>query len=180
MHNDRADAVSELLQRGFDPNTRDPKGQPALMVAMREHALAAAKVLLAQPQTDRRRAQRGRRDAADDGGAEGRARRLPLLLARGAAVNRDGWSPLHYAATGPNPKVVELLLDRGAAVNAASPNGTTPLMMAARYGSEDGLRLLLKRGADWKRRNERGLAAADFAHLAGRDGLAAQLRDLPH
>jgi hypothetical protein len=29
-----------------------------------------------------------------------------------------------------------LLLDKGAPVNARGPNGLTPLMMAARYGSE--------------------------------------------
>jgi len=26
------------------------------------------------------------------------------LIERGAAINRDGWTPLHYAASGPEPK----------------------------------------------------------------------------
>jgi ankyrin repeat protein len=72
-------------------------------------------------------------------------------------------------------QVVELLLARGAAVDAVSPNGSTPLMLAARYGSEESVNLLLARGADAARRNERQLRAADFARLAGREALAVRL-----
>jgi len=97
------------------------------------------------------------------------------LLARGAAINRPGWTPLHYAASGPEPKVVALLLERGAAVDAPSPNRTTALMMAARYGSEDSVRLLRARGADLNARNELGLNAADFARLGGRESLTKAL-----
>ena len=74
---------------------------------------------------------------------------------------------------------MKLLADRGADLNAASPNNTTPLMMAAQYGSEDSVRLLLDRGADPGRRNMKGLGAADFAKLAGRDNLAERLAKLP-
>ena len=73
---------------------------------------------------------------------------------------------------------MRLLLEHGAEVDAAAPNGTTPLMMAAQYGSEDSVRLLLERGADPNRRNQRELNAADFAKLAGRDSLAARLHKL--
>ncbi len=97
------------------------------------------------------------------------------LLERGAKVNRDGWTPLHYAASGPEPKVVALLLDRGASIDAPSPNGTTPLMMAARYGSIDAADLLAARGANLTRKNEKGLTPADFAAGAGRETLAARL-----
>jgi len=69
------------------------------------------------------------------------------LLDRGAAVNRPGWAPLHYAATGPEPKLVSLMLERGAQVDAPSPNGSTALMMAARYGPDDSALMLLARGA---------------------------------
>ena len=101
-----------------------------------------------------------------------------LLLDRGAKVSQPGWSALHYAATGPEPKLVQLLLDRGAEVNAASPNGTTPLMMAAQYGSEDSVSLLLARGADVNRRNQKDLRAVDFARLSGREQLVRKLEGL--
>jgi ankyrin repeat protein len=100
------------------------------------------------------------------------------LLARGAQVNREGWSPLHYAATGPEPKTVTLMLDKGAHIDAVSPNRTTPLMMAARHGPEESLDLLIARGADSRLRNDKGLNAADLARQVGRESLAARLDKL--
>jgi len=100
------------------------------------------------------------------------------LIERGAMVNRSGWSALHYAASGSDARIVALLLDRGADIDAGSPNRSTPLMMAARYGSEACVSLLLARGADARRRNELDLGAADFARLAGRDALARHLAEL--
>ena len=98
-----------------------------------------------------------------------------MLLARGGQVNRAGWTPLHYAASGPEPKLVALLLERGALIEAHSPNRTTPLMMAARYGANDSAVLLLQRGADVRVKNDAGFNAVDFARQAGREPLAAQL-----
>ncbi len=85
---------------------------------------------------------------------------------------------MHYAASGTEAPLVSLLLEKGADVNAASPNGSTPLMMAAQYGSEDSVKLLLAAGADPKRRNQRDLKASDFARLAGRETLAESLAKL--
>lgn len=178
IRNDNVGEVKALLQQGIDPNARDAKGQPGLTIAMREQSLKAAQVLLAQPQIDVNALNQAAESPLMIAALKGGKASAELLLAHGAAVNRPGWSPLHYAATGPNPQIVELLLEHGAAVDAPSPNGTTPLMMAAQYGSEDSVRLLLKHGADWKQRNERGLDAADFARLAGRDSLAEQLQKL--
>ena len=70
---------------------------------------------------------------------------------------------------------MKLLLDRGADIDAASPNGTTPLMMAAQYGADDSVKLLLQRGADLSKRNQRGLGPVDFARLSGREPLVRLL-----
>jgi ankyrin repeat protein len=51
-------------------------------------------------------------------------------------------------------------------------------MMAARYGSEASVQLLLERGADARLRNDRQLSAADFARLGGREKLAERLAAL--
>ena len=48
-------------------------------------------------------------------------------------------------------------------------------MMAARYGKEDSVKLLLARGADPKRTNDLGQTAADAARSAGRESLAREL-----
>lgn len=179
IRNDNADAVSNLLQRGFDPNTRDSEGQPALTIAMREGALKVARVLLARPETDVNALNQAGESALMMAALKGNLEGARLLLARGAKVNQSGWSPLHYAAAGPDPKLVRLLIDRGAAIDAASPNGTTPLMMAAQYGSEASVDLLLSHGANLKLRNERNLDAIDFARLSGRDWLVKKLQSLP-
>ncbi len=178
IRNDNAGTVSELLARGFDPNTRNEKGQPGLAIAMQEQSLKAARALLAQPGIDVNALNQAGESALMLAALKGEVVGVQLLLERGAKVNQPGWSPLHYAATGPEPKLVQLLLQRGAAINAEAPNGSTPLMMVAQYGSEDSVKLLLVAGADVKRRNGRGLMAADFARMSGREGLTKQLEAL--
>ena len=61
-----------------------------------------------------------------------------------------------------------LLLDNHAYIDAASPNGTTPLMMAAFYGTPSAVKLLLEAGADPLLKNVQGLSAIDFAQRASR------------
>jgi ankyrin repeat protein len=175
IRNDNAAQVRELLGRGFDPNTRDAKGQPGLTLALQEHSLKAARALLDAAATDVNALNAAQESALMIGALKGDVDGVRLLLERGARVQQAGWTPLHYAATGPQPALVGLLLDRGASIDARSPNGTTPLMMAAQYGSEDSVQLLLDRGADARLLNQRNLSAADFARLAGRDKLAERL-----
>jgi hypothetical protein len=73
------------------------------------------------------------------------------------------------------PGWVSLMLERGAQIDAPSPNGSTALMMAARYGADESALLLLARGASTTVRNQRDMNAADFARSVGRDALAAKL-----
>jgi ankyrin repeat protein len=70
---------------------------------------------------------------------------------------------LHYAATGGHVEIIQLLLDESAYIDAESPNGSTPLMMAARYGNAKSVQLLLNEGADVQVKNQLGLTALDFA-----------------
>jgi len=178
IRNDNTSILGGLLQRGFDPNTADEKGQPGLTTAMQERSLRAAKLLLEQPTLNIDALNQAGESALMMAALKGEIDGAKMLLDRGAKINQSGWSPLHYAAAGPEPELVRLLLVHGAEVDAASPNGTTALMMAAQYGSEDSVKLLLDRGADPSRRNVRDLSASDFAKLAGRDALARALQKL--
>ena len=72
--------------------------------------------------------------------------------------------------------MVELLLEQHAYIDAASPNESTPLMMAARYGHPDSVRLLIESGADVTLQNQQGLTALDFAAGAGRQDIADLIR----
>jgi ankyrin repeat protein len=75
----------------------------------------------------------------------------------------NGWTPLLHAIHKNQPGSVRELLDHGADVNRADPDGTTPLMMAAGYGQAGIVSLLLERGADPRRRDTRGRTALDVA-----------------
>jgi ankyrin repeat protein len=168
-------AIAALLQRGFDPNTRDPKGQPGLFVALRGQSLKAAEVLAVHPKLEVDIENPLGETPLMMAALRGQLDWCKRLVAGGAKIDRKGWAPLHYAASGPSAEVVAWLLDQRAAVNARSPNHTTPLMMAAGYGSEASVDALLSRGADPTLRNQKQMTAADFARGVGRESLAARL-----
>ena len=169
LQRDDAAVVRSLLKRGFDPNTVNPKGNPALIAALREPSLAVVTALLESPLT-----QVEVRTAQDESelmlaALKGDVDICKLLIARDADVNKPGWAPLHYAATGGHIAVMRLLLDNHAYIDAASPNGSTPLMMAARYGTNDAVKLLIDAGADPTLKNTQGMTAIDFARQVQRD-----------
>lgn len=59
-----------------------------------------------------------------------------------------GWMPLHIAALGDHVDMAEVLLERGADLNAVNGEGAAPLHIAASEGHGAMLRMLLVRGAD--------------------------------
>jgi uncharacterized protein len=173
---DNDGAVSRMLAAGLDPNQLDPRGQPALIVALQSQSLKVAKVLW-----DAKGIQIDIRNHAGEtplmmAALKAEVDAANALVAHGAAVQKEGWSPLHYAATGGSAAIVRLLLSKGAMLEARSPNGTTPLMMAARYGNEEAVDALLAAGADRTAKNDLGMDASAFAASAGRDRLAARLK----
>ena len=175
VRTDDAADVAGLLERGFDPNARDESGQVALGLAVRQGSDRVVEVLLKHPQLDVNTPNSAGETALMLAALQGRLEMSQRLIERGARISQPGWTALHYAASGPEPRVVALLLARGAPIEARSPNGTTALMMAARYGSEESVTLLLERRANASVRNERGMNAADFARSAGREALAKRL-----
>ena len=52
VRQDNSAKIQELLNRGFDANTQDAKGQNALCIALSEETLQAAKTLIGWSQTD--------------------------------------------------------------------------------------------------------------------------------
>lgn len=170
--------LRRLLDQGVDPNSRDPKGYPALSLALRRESPGAFALLLAHPATDVNALNASGESPLMLAAIAGDLESSQRLLARGARLEGPGWTPLHYAASGPNTRLVELLLSRGAMLEAEAPNGTTALMLAAQSGPESTVDLLLRRGADPKRRNQRNLQAVDFARAGGRDWLGDRLEPL--
>lgn len=178
VRRDDGRTAARLLSLGFDPNAPDETGQPALLLALRDGNDRVAEALLQSRDLEIDRSNPAGETALMMAALRGRVEWLPRLVERGAHIERAGWTPLHYAASGGDVPTLRWLLDHGAAINARSPNGSTPLMMAAGYGSEDGTELLLARGADPRLRNDKALNAADFARRAGRDSLTLRLDKL--
>jgi ankyrin repeat protein len=168
LKRDDGQAVSALLNRGFDPNTVDPKGHTGLFLALREGSLKAARALLDWPATKVETRTSDDESPLMMAALKGYTEIARKLVERDADVNKTGWTPLHYAATSGHPAIIELLLEHHAYIDAESPNGTTPLMMAAHYGTPAAVKLLLDAGADPAVKNQLGLTALDFARRGAR------------
>lgn len=88
-----------------------------------------------------------------DAARTGSMARVIELLEQGVDVNATfslGFSALHSAAGENRAKVIQLLISRGAKVDARSRSGYTPLFMAVIVDGDhrDAIRALLERGAD--------------------------------
>jgi len=170
---DDSRTVSSLLQRGFDPNTISPKGVHGFFLAVQSDSLKSASLLVNWPKT-----QVEWRSDKDESplmlaAIKGHVDLVNQLIAKDADVNKTGWTPLHYAASGGQAQIISILLEHSAYIDAESPNGSTPLMMAAMYGNAECVKTLLEAGADPTLKNQQGLNAADFARRVSRaDSLA--------
>lgn len=160
---DRAEQVQQLLERGFDPNSPNPKGQPALMVAMQLSSNKVVDLLVNWPTTNLSIKNPQGETPLMLAALSNKLPLAKLLILRGADVNQAGWTPLHYAATKGHIEMMRLMIDNSAYLDAESPNGTTPLMMAAHYGTPMAVKLLLEEGADPRIKNKLGLSAWDFS-----------------
>ena len=177
---DNAEKISELLIKGFDANTSDSKGQTGLYIALREPSPKVVQILMDWPKTDVNKLNAQGESHLMLASLKGQPAFVSKLIKKGADVNKPGWTPLHYAASGGHASVIAMLLENNAYIDAESPNGTTPLMMAAMYGSEESVNLLLQEGADPKLKNQQGLTALDFAQRGKRpdaiQAIAAAIR----
>ncbi|WP_341911364.1 ankyrin repeat domain-containing protein [Polaromonas sp. YR568] len=177
---DNPGAIRQLLTRGFDANTVDPKGQPGLSLAIQEPSPKATQALLDWPKTNVNALNANGESPLMLAAIKGQLDMVAALIKRDADVNKTGWTPLHYAASKGHLAIMNLLLENHAYIDAESPNGTTPLMMAAQYGTGPAVQLLLDAGADPLLKNQQGLTAIDFARRVSRtesiDLIAAAVR----
>ena len=160
---DQVPVIGNLIYRGMDPNTPTEKGEPALVFAVRSGAPKSVAFLLKQPGIQVDAANTADETALMLAANANDLVSANLLIEAGASINRPNWTPLHYAASKGHTAMMRLLIDNDAYIDAESPNGTTPLMMAAYYASHMAVKLMLEEGADPNLQNQDGQTALDMA-----------------
>lgn len=80
----------------------------------------------------------------------GNTKMVAMLLSKGGDPNvtNDGFSALQYAVEQGHIAIVRMLVDKGAEINKADPNGYYPLHYAASHGRIEIVKYLLSKGAD--------------------------------
>jgi ankyrin repeat protein len=174
---DDAGTVGKLLANGtISPNAIDPiGGESGLILALREGASRVAAVLMAQPSLQLELNAPNGNTALMMAAFRHNAPAVKALLAKGAIVNRPGWTALHFAAASGDDEIARILLDHFAYIDAEAPAKFTPLMIAAREGQESTVALLLDEGADASLKNSESLTAAQIAGRADKPRIVAAI-----
>lgn len=178
--NDLEKAASEirlLLGKGADPNALDNTGETALRLVLdllsdNAKAEQLARLLLVKG-TDLSStkilrnytylglfSERGDRPAVE------------FLLDSKANIQAPSWdqrlTPLHLAAHFDKTEIIDLLLARGAKLEALDGDGNAPLHHAAAWGKGPALERLIAKGANIKLRNKKGQTPLYRAAQLGR------------
>jgi ankyrin repeat protein len=180
--------IERLLKAGVDPNAVTTQGETALMTVARTGVVEAAKVLLDHgAKVDAREEWHGQ-TALMWAVNEQHAAMAKELIAHGADVNavsninkwerqktaepRDKWlplgglTPLLFAARQGCVDCEQVLLDGGAKINTADPDGISPVLIAIINGHYDAAAFLLNKGADPNLADDTGrtplFSAVDF------------------
>lgn len=167
IHNDDSDFMNILIANGAEVNTKYPGGETLLKSAAKTGRTEAVQFLLEaganiNENDNGRTALHAMLDIGSSNYNKYRLSKdtLELLLSKGADVNlkdKDGRTPLHFAAESADGDIVELLLDKGADINAKDDeSGFTALHHAAQFGNENAAELLITRGADINAKDNQG------------------------
>jgi ankyrin repeat protein len=203
--NDSVEIADLLLQAGANPNAANRYGVTPLPLAATNGSAIMVEALLkagASPNSAMGAGETALMAAARSGNLQA----VKALLARGADVNAVeqglGQSALMFAAIENHPTVVQALAEAGANVNAASSLLVTPelklpknfvtdgargsfpkggmsaLHLAARQGSIDAVRALVKAGAKIDQTQPEGITPLIMAIFNGHYDVAKELVEL--
>lgn len=188
---DQAAVIDLLLARGAAVDCRDDDGRTALTAAFSRGNEASARLLLeagadingaAQSHLDPELGQDFNIHWTPLQGAliSGKRELVELALDRGADLEGRGLmgqTAMHAAAYLPDDRLdlLDLLVERGAEVNAANWDGGTPLFTAALAGKTAAVQRLLCHGADPNLKNKIGQSALQYARMGSNNEEAIRL-----
>lgn len=172
-----------LMDAGADVDTLDTwVGATALMRAARGNQVDAIRLLLRNGASLEIKNKMGG-TALSWAALFGRSEAVQELVDQGAQIEvvgiLTGFTPLIWAAGfGDDPKSIDILLEAGANIEVAGINqGCTPLIHAARTGKPEGVRSLIKHGANLETREFMGRTAF-LAACAGSAGTVEKIQIL--
>ena len=163
------EAVKQHLADGVDVNSKSDVGRTPLDVAIAfKQSLITDLLRKHDGKTrDELKAAESIWNAIEVGSIEATKQHI----AKGADVNAgddDGWTPLHEAALNGHKGIAELLIEKGANLNAkdrgrvpAEDTGKTPLHLAAKKGHNEVAELLIAEGADVNAKSESGISKGE-------------------
>jgi len=148
----RESRLSQPRESSSSHGSSFSKEEPALHYAAREGNLKIAQALVEKLKKDV--------DETDPNGATpllvaSRRKANPViqyLLDKGARIGQtdnNGWGVLHHAllSSGEDPTTLQLLIQKGAAVDTANCDNETPLHFASKYGKRSLVSILIENGA---------------------------------
>jgi len=187
----QAEIARSLLVKGADKNTLDIRGRTPLHLAAEFDRLELAQVLLnanadlnVRFDEDEEEDDQIHSSPLDMAAGLGHLGVLKAMIEYGgetAVKSSDyrGHTTLHHAARSGEVGAIDMLIEAGAEVNAASTYGSTPLHFSATWSNVDATLALLRHGAAVNSQTIRGETAlhwvSEFAGTPGSSGTVAVL-----
>ena len=167
----RTEIVSELLQRGADPDSERLDGRTPLMLAAVAGDGLSVELLLDAGGSPLEKDTRGW-SALALAAYGGFARAVEALVPLTRVQLNDA---LLLAAIGGHVGAIDPLVSGAAVVDARSPDGRTPLMLASARGHKDAVKLLLHHGANWYATDVGESTASQLAEAGGHQEIVVML-----
>ena len=180
-----AEVVRLLIAKGANVNNKDRDSFTPLMCATDKGYCEAASILVncGACIDARDRQNRTALDIALGKCAAGQAHRrhgeiVEMLIRKGAKVDFHKWGSTLLALSLERgvAKEIESLLGRNVDVNCTINGSDTPLIVAARKGSVEIVRMLVAKGADVNKKNQEGASPLGLASRGHKDAVEVLIR----